>query len=169
MLGMLRRDGLRLLARAVPPPRQALAASYTPSRMSGLDARLVHLQLGRLREVLARRAEHAGVLAAALDGAAALGVPGRPGNNVWTKFTVVAASAPEALHIRTRLSRAGVETEDMYTPLHLRDFGRAYARGSLPVTERLAPSAFNLPVRPQLDGAQVAYVGAQLRRALRLT
>jgi dTDP-4-amino-4,6-dideoxygalactose transaminase len=169
MLGMLRRDGLRLLRRAATPPRQALAASYTPSRMSGLDARLVRLQLGRLREVLARRAQHAAVLVAALDGAAGLGVPGRPGNNVWTKFTVVAASAAEALRIRRRLSRAGVETEDMYTPLHLRDFARAYARGTLPVTERLAPGAFNLPVRPQLDGAQMAYVAVQLRRALRPT
>ncbi len=165
LLGMLQREGLRLLTTAGPPPRAALTASYTPSRMSGLDARLVLHQLRRLDDVLARRAANARAMASALEGLDGLTVPGATGHNVWTKFTVVATSA-DARRIRSGLAAAGIETEDMYTPLHQRDFAQAFADGSLPRTEQMAPGAFNLPVRPQLDAEHMAYVAAQTRLAL---
>lgn len=166
LLEMRGRDGLRLLASPGPLPRAAFVASYTSSRMSGLDAQLIRHQLRRLSEVLALRARNARVLHEALGGQNGLAVPAAAGHHVWTKFTVVAATAAAAHRIRTRLSAAGIETEDMYTPLHLREFARAFASGPLPLTERMAPGAFNLPVRPHLDLAQIGYVAAETRRAL---
>lgn len=152
--------------RSLAAVRDALDSSYGYNRISGLDTRLVRHQLARLPEILRRRGENAALLLRALDGVGGISVPGAGGPNVWTKFTVVADTAPAARRIRARLARAGVETETTYTPLHLREFGRPYATGHLPFTEGVWERAFNLPIHPFLGPDQVAHVAAATRRAV---
>lgn len=146
-----------------PTPRPAFVASHGFNRMSPLDAGLVRTQLRRLSSVLAARRANAERLIEALP--RGVEVAGRSSEHVWTKFSVVVRTRNAASALRAALLRQGVETEDMYVPLHLRDVGRPWARGPLPESERLWERTFNLPVRPSLTSAQVVYIGARVRQA----
>ncbi len=164
VLRAYQRDGVRALGAAPAVPRAAFTESYRSCRMAPLDAALLACQAPRLREVLAARARNAGRLLEGLADVGGLTVPGRDGPHVWTKFTVLADTPARAAGVRRRLAAAGIETEPMYTPLHLRV--PSPRRGAFPVAESVAPRAFNLPVRPSLGPEHMAYVADAVRRAV---
>jgi dTDP-4-amino-4,6-dideoxygalactose transaminase len=58
--------------------------------------------------------------------------------------------ATKAVKFREILERGGVATEPCYVPLHLREHGRDFRRTDMAVTESIWPSAFAVPVRPNL-------------------
>ena len=133
-------------------------SAYGANRISLLDAQLMSHQLRRMDEILNARLVNAKTVLESIGNSSCLEVPGRGGPNVWTKFTVTAETLARAKAMRKRLHRAGIETETMYTPLHLRTAGRQYSRGVLPITESIYPRTFNLPVRPGIQEAQMDYI-----------
>jgi dTDP-4-amino-4,6-dideoxygalactose transaminase len=76
----------------------------------------------------------------------------------WVRLDDPAA----AEDLRRALWREGVETEALYTPLHLRSTFDAARRGPLPVTERVWRGVFSLPVRPSLGERDWQRVDAAL-------
>jgi dTDP-4-dehydro-2,3,6-trideoxy-D-glucose 4-aminotransferase len=76
----------------------------------------------------------------------------------WARFDDPAA----AEDLRRALWRGGVETEALYTPLHLRRPFDAARRGPLPVTERVWQGTFSLPARPSLTDGDWARIDAAL-------
>jgi CRISPR/Cas system-associated protein endoribonuclease Cas2 len=70
-------------------------------------------------------------------------------NKYWVKGASLDTSSIVAL--RSALWRQGIETENLYTPLHMRSEFKHFSRGSLPMTEQLTGSVFSLPVRANLN------------------
>jgi len=169
IMSAYQRTGFRMLWNLPQMPVSSFESAYSYSRMSSLDAQLVRYQLARMDEIISARQRNATVLIKALRNVSGLSVPGRDGANVRTKFTVLADTAPAAERTRALLLRAGIETETMYTPLHLRDCGSRYSRGALPTTETIYQRAFNLPVRPSLSSQQITYVAEATQRAVLVT
>jgi dTDP-4-amino-4,6-dideoxygalactose transaminase len=147
-------------------PVEAFQSSYGYNRISVLDAQLMNYQLQRIDEILSARKRNAHILLDALNGSSRLLVPGKDGASVWTKFITVADTAVHATRIRRVLHRAGIETETMYTPLHLVQAGEPFTESTLPVTERIYRRAFNLPVRPSIGSDQMAYIARTIQRAV---
>ena len=166
LMSAYQRIGFRMLWPLRHMPASAFESAYGYNRISSLDLRLIRYQLTRMDEILSARQRNAGILLTALRNLPAISVPGRNGPNVWTKFTLLADTAEATACIRSFLHKAGVETETMYTPLHLRDCGRQYSKGALPMSESIYERAFNLPVRPSLLPQQIAYVAKVTQRAI---
>jgi len=76
----------------------------------------------------------------------------------WVRFDDPA----QADELKRVLWREGVETEALYTPLHLRSTFDQARRGPLPVTERVWRGLFALPARPSLDDADWGRIDAAL-------
>jgi dTDP-4-amino-4,6-dideoxygalactose transaminase len=70
-------------------------------------------------------------------------------NKYWVKGASLDTSSIVAL--RSALWRQGIETENLYRPLHMRSEFKHFSRGSLPMTEQLTGSVFSLPVRANLN------------------
>jgi dTDP-4-amino-4,6-dideoxygalactose transaminase len=154
--------------RLTPPgqrPVDAYESAYGYHRMRSLDARLLHWQLQRMAGIVEARQRNAGLLLRALGGQSSITAPAAHLPHVWTKFTVLADSSGKARRLRALLARRGIETETMYTPLHLRDCGRGHQAAPLPVSESIWRRAFNLPVRPSLSDEEMQYIAYVTRRA----
>jgi dTDP-4-amino-4,6-dideoxygalactose transaminase len=77
---------------------------------------------------------------------------------VYHQFTI---THPRRDALRAHLAELGVGTDLIYpVPLHLQACyaGLGYAKGSLPVSERLAETCLSLPMFPELSDEQVAFV-----------
>ncbi len=164
--GAFQRGGLGHLTGVPQMPVEALRSAYGFNRMSGLDARLIRLQLEKMEEIVEGRRRNAEFLIEALEGLDCLSVPGRKGPNVWTKFSVVADSEERLRELWAALRKEGIEPEAMYTPLHLREEGRPHAAGNLPVSEGVYKRVFNLPVRPSLGTKDMEHVARAVRAGL---
>lgn len=70
-------------------------------------------------------------------------------NKYWIKSTRL--NVESIARLRSTLWSQGIETENLYMPLHLRSEFRHFSRGDLPMTEQLNNSVFSLPVRANLD------------------
>jgi dTDP-4-amino-4,6-dideoxygalactose transaminase len=159
------RSGVARLLPASPIPCEAFASAYGYNRMSGLDSRLLGHQLAKLPKILEGRAHNARGILASLQDLPDLEVIGCRGPHVWTKCTIRTRSENAAGQIRGLLHRAGVETESMYIPLHLRGLVRIRRSGGFPTTKELYPCVFNVPVRPSLRETEIAHIAATLRHA----
>jgi dTDP-4-amino-4,6-dideoxygalactose transaminase len=87
-------------------------------------------------------------------------------SHVYDRYVM---QTPNRDRIREELADRGVTTGVHYAPaLHLQPFVRELGRigGDLPVTEALARRVRSLPMYPELDEAQVAYVAACLHACL---
>lgn len=87
--------------------------------------------------------------------------------HVWHLYVV---RVPRRAQVIDALTAAGIGTGVHYpTPIHLQgafeDAG--YARGDLPVTERVSEEILSLPMHPHLEWEQQRFVAAELERAVR--
>ena len=163
----LRSTALRLFQPSVRLPEKAFQAAYGYQSISALDAQLVLSQLAKLKTIVERRSSNAALLIDRLQDVSGLDVPGANGPNVWTKFSVAAASEAAASGIRRRLYKSGIETEEMYSPLHLRPCGRDYTANPLPAVEAVYRRVFNVPIHPSLTGPQIQFVADTLWKTLK--
>ncbi len=158
---------VRLLRNYGMRTRYEIEAAGVNSRLAELQAAVLRVKLGRLDAWNRTRRSLAGSYVEALAGLERLVLPvTRAGTEpVWHLFVV---SHPEREACREALGAEGIETLIHYPVLpHMsgayRDAG--IAAGSLPVAERLAASAFSLPLQPQMDPAVVGRVAEALRAA----
>lgn len=70
-------------------------------------------------------------------------------NKYWVKSRRL--NVESIARLRSALWSQGIQTENLYLPLHLRSEFRHFSRGSLSMTEQLVNSVFSLPVRANLE------------------
>jgi dTDP-4-amino-4,6-dideoxygalactose transaminase len=134
------------------------------SRLDELQAAVLRVKLHHLDQWTAARRERAARYAAGLRA-----VP-PPAEAEWARhvYHLYAVCVPERERVQAALAAAGIGTLVHYPiPAHLQP---AYAhlgvaRGSLPVTERLADEVLSLPLYPELPLDQVDAVADALNHA----
>jgi len=153
-------ERLRLLRDHGSPAKYVHVIVGTNSRLDALQAAVLSVKLRYLREWNARRVQHAMAYAAKLCNAH-IQVPEVPaGREHNFHLFVIRAKNRDAL--RQHLHARGIGTGIHYPePLHLtpayRELGYAM-RGSLPVSEALAPEILSLPMYPELSESQTDQV-----------
>ena len=135
------------------------------SRLDELQAAVLRVKLRYLEGWTAARRERAERYTARIQRARA------PREASWARhvYHLYVVHVPRRAAVQQALAAAGIDTLVHYPiPAHLQP---AYAhlgvaRGSLPVTERLADEALSLPLYPELPMDQVERVAAALEAAL---
>jgi dTDP-4-amino-4,6-dideoxygalactose transaminase len=125
-------------------------------RMDGFQGALLNVKLPHLAAWTKRRRAIAGkyLCGIRLEGAR---LPATPpyGESVYHQFTI---THPRRDALREHLAGLEVGTDLIYpVPLHLQQCfaGMGQARGTLPVSEKLAQECVSLPIFPELTDAQV--------------
>jgi len=128
-----------------------LTNAYQYYRLSALDAFLLDKQLDQLERIIKKRQDHAQEIKAALKTANInCFLPEEP-LHIYTKFSVIFEEANLRDKLYDSLHRAGVEIEEMYIPLHLRDVAAEFAEEhTCSYAERIYKNVWNIPVRPNL-------------------
>jgi dTDP-4-amino-4,6-dideoxygalactose transaminase len=153
-------ERLRLLRDHGSPAKYVHVIVGTNSRLDALQAAVLSVKLRYLREWNARRVQHAMAYAAKLRNPC-IHVPEVPsGREHNFHLFVIRAKNRDAL--RQHLHARGIGTGIHYPePLHLtpayQELGYAM-RGSLPVSEALAPEILSLPMYPELSESQIDQV-----------
>ena len=162
-----RRELRALVARRVqrsptPPEDRGSPGPHFPMHsISDIEARLALLQLRKLDQIVRRRRENAERWRAVLRGtqSSIRLAPAEP--NVHTKLWIsTEGDALELERVRSHFARYGIETETLYTPLHMRPGLMETAKVPLPNTERLWSGICSLPARPNLDEADWERISA---------
>ncbi len=137
-------------------------------RLDSLQAAVLRVKLGHIREWTDARRENARRYRVLLEAAASpeggLILPQDCPGHVYNQFVV---RSPERDRMRSFLEDRGVATEIYYPlPLHLQEcFGfLGYREGDFPGAEAAARSSLALPIYPELTLAQQQYVCTQIRR-----
>jgi dTDP-3-amino-3,4,6-trideoxy-alpha-D-glucose transaminase len=140
------------------------------SRLDELQAALLRVKLARLDAWNLRRcdaaARYRGLLAD--EHAVALPYVAPWADPVWHLFVVRLALRD---HVRARLEAEGIATLVHYpVPPHLQPAYAAlgWAKGSLPIAERLHDEVLSLPLWPQIGAADQERVVAALRRSVHI-
>ena len=153
-------ERLRLLRDHGSPAKYVHVIVGTNSRLDALQAAVLSVKLRYLHEWNARRVQHATAYAAKLRNVY-IQVPEVPsGREHNFHLFVIRTKNRDAL--RQHLQARGIGTGIHYPePLHLtpayRELGYAI-RGSLPVSEALAPEILSLPMYPELSKSQTDQV-----------
>jgi dTDP-4-amino-4,6-dideoxygalactose transaminase len=153
-------ERLRLLRDHGSPAKYVHLIVGTNSRLDAIQAAVLSVKLRHLREWNGRRIQHAKAYAGRLRDA---GIqipevpPGREHN-----FHLFVIRVKNRDRLRHRLEERGIETGIHYPlPLHLtpayQEMGYR-TRGSLPVSEALAPEILSLPMYPELSNRQIEEV-----------
>ncbi len=143
---------------------EARLSPYNFVAMNPLDALIVVEQLRKLREIVEKRQQNAKAIRSQLKRYPTLFSVQPSDRHVYTKLSVVLKDAEHLSSFRSFLATRGIETESMYMPLHLRDFGRVFHRGILPVSESIYPLVTNIPVRPNLTKREVERIAQAVER-----
>jgi len=144
---------------------------YPLGRMSALDAALCLCQLEKLPEIIRRRRANAQHLIGRLKGLGGLEVAKESEDHVFTKFLVRLSTSTgpwppgpseELLRFQRFLRHDRIETENTYTPLHLRPGFDACGSGPMPVAEEVYHGTVALPVQPHLGPAEMERVASRV-------
>jgi dTDP-4-amino-4,6-dideoxygalactose transaminase len=135
------------------------------ARLDTLQAAILSVKLGTLRESNHRRRDLAAAYRSQLDGVGDLVLPVEPTNRrgVYHLFVVRTAHRDALL---AHLHEAGIGAGVHYPiPLHLQPAyaSLGYRPGDLPVTEAWARECLSLPLYPELTNEQLETVVAQVR------
>lgn len=157
-------ERLRLLRDHGSPAKYVHVVVGTNSRLDAIQAAALSVKLRHLREWNARRVQHARAYAARLRGSSIHVPEVPPGREHNFHLFVVRVKNRDALrkHLRARGIGTGVHYPE---PLHLTPAYRELKypmRGSLPVSEALAPEILSLPMYPELSDSQVEQVSEAL-------
>ncbi|MGQ9928044.1 MAG: DegT/DnrJ/EryC1/StrS family aminotransferase [Chloroflexaceae bacterium] len=141
-------------------------------RLDELSAALGLVQVQRLDELLARRAQVAHWYNQRLADLELLERPFIAPNTTamsWFVYVVRIKAPASRDHVMRRLAEVGVPSRPYFTPIHLQPFYQSrfgYRRGDFPVTEHLGDASLALPFSGVISEDQVDYVCVQLRRCL---
>lgn len=138
------------------------------SRLDEVQAALLRLKLRRIRDDIAGRQQVAAEYTKRLAGSA-VRTPSLPrhGTHVFNLYTV---RVPRRDAVRQALTEAQIGTSQCYPEgLHLQEVYKhlGYARGSLPVCERVCTETLSLPIYPGMPPAHIERVCEVLLRAVK--
>lgn len=128
-------------------------------RFNPVDALVTVEQLRKMNTIIAGRQANAEIIRGEFERFPGLFSLQPGGNHVYTKFSVALRTVEMLDRFRAFTDDRGIELENMYVPLHLRDFGAPYGHGPLPVSEALFQRVVNVPVRPDLTAPEVRRIG----------
>jgi len=141
----------------MPNPRKLRSnapAEFSVWAMADVEAKLALAQLDKVDEMIRRRRANGIFWRGQLASLGFCSMRVAPvEENSHTKFWVsfVGRDAErEAEILRRGLWKKGVETEPLYTPLHLRSEFSSYRKADLSNTESIWRTTFSLPARPNL-------------------
>ena len=142
-------------------------------RMDEMSAALGIAQLGRIEELLTKRAQVAKWYSDRLGSMPALRVPWiSPSTTRMSWFVYVIRLAPglDKDGVMATLEGQGIPTRPYFSPIHLQPFMRQMlgcTEGDFPVTEEVAKSALALPFSSVMTESEVDYVCERLADAVR--
>ena len=151
------------------------------SRLDSLQAAILNVKLTRLNKWIEQRKRIAASYISNLSGMKAIKLPCNTLNNFsehsWNQFVIrimdnsfvenILSSSDSILDNQNRdlfkseLQRLGVNTIIYYPiPIHLQPAYKelGYKEGSLPVTEKICKQVVSLPIFPELESIQQAYI-----------
>ena len=156
---------LRLLRDHGSPTKYQHTVIGTNARLDSIQAAVLSVKLGHLANWNARRVQHAKAYAKMLAGVP-VGLPQIPPDGEHN-FHLFVVRTPKRDRLKTFLEDRGVGVGIHYpVPLHLTPAYQALGypgKGSLPVTESLAPEILSLPMFPELAGEQIEHVVHSIR------
>jgi dTDP-4-amino-4,6-dideoxygalactose transaminase len=141
-------------------------------RLDEMSAALGLAQMGRIEELLTKRAQVAGWYDARLAGMELVERPyiARSTTRMsWFVYVVRIQPPAQRDAVITALAAAGIPSRPYFTPIHLQPFYRerfGYGRGDFPITEHLGDVSLALPFSGVMTESQVDQVGTILQRAL---
>ena len=140
-------------------------------RMDEMSAGLGRSQLGRIRELLARRTRVAGMYTERLAGLAGVEPPGSvPGGlRSWSVYVVTLEEGLDRERTIHGMAEEGVPAGIGFAPIHTQRYIRERfgdLAGTLPVTEAMARRTLALPFHAQLTEGEIDHVLAVLGRHL---
>ena len=137
-------------------------------RIDELRAALGSVQLSRLGERNAARAEHVRRYRAALDGSEGLIVPFSDDEAASHHLAVVVLPAGVVREdVRAQLAAAGIQTSVHYPPIHQFTAFATNGNRPLPRTEAIGARLLTLPLYPHMTPGQVDTVGEALVAVLK--
>jgi perosamine synthetase len=143
-------------------------------RLSDVACALGLAQLGRLDDLLARRAAVADAYRAALAGIEGLDLPCPDAGGARRGWFVFVVQLPHGVDreatVRTLAAR-GIQSKPYLPAIHLMSFYRerfGHRDGEFPVCEDVAARSLALPFFPEMTEAEVERVAVALRAALEL-
>lgn len=141
-------------------------------RLDEMSAALGRVQLGRISELLAKRAQVAAWYTERLAGMEGVEAPHLAGTTTqmsWFVYVVRLAAATARDQVMRHLAEGGIPSRPYFTPIHLQPFYHqkfGYERGQFPSTERLGDVSLALPFSSVMTENQVDRVCGALRQAL---
>jgi perosamine synthetase len=141
-------------------------------RLNEMSAALGEVQVGRLDELLAKRARVAAMYGERLADVPHVSIPCIATTTTrmsWFAYVVRVAACVDRTEVMKRLAGAGIPTHPYFPPIHLQPFYRerfGYEHGSFPETEAAGASCVALPFSGLMTADQVDLVVEELRRAL---
>ncbi len=141
-------------------------------RMDEMSAALGAVQMGRIEELLAKRARVAGWYNSRIEGIDGIRKPYIADTTTrmsWFVYVVRCEDGIERNDLMARLADRGVPSRPYFTPIHLQPFYRerfGWKRGDLPHTEKAGDSFLALPFSGVMEEEQVDYVCRSLRAAV---
>lgn len=94
--------------------------------MHPLDAKLTALQLQKLEVILNKRKRNTEKIIAALNRTSLSFSLQETKKHVFTKLSIIFKDQDNLRKLKKAFQDAGIETEAMYVPLHLRDFASGF-------------------------------------------
>ena len=129
---------------------------YRYCKRHPLDAQLIISQLKRLDEIIENQKKNACEIIQFLRKTDLAFHLQEGKNHTYTKLSVIFDNEHDCLKLQEALHRASIVTEEMYTPLHTRDFSKGFFNGeNLANAEKVYKNVFNVPVRPNLSRRQI--------------
>ena len=141
-------------------------------RLDEMSAALGLVQLQRIEEILAKRAQVAAWYNERLSNVDLVERPHIAASTTqmsWFVYVVRIKAPAERDHVMRQLAGAGIPSRPYFTPIHLQPFYRetfGYQLGDFPITERLGDVSLALPFSGVMTSAQVDFVCEQLCKTL---
>jgi dTDP-4-amino-4,6-dideoxygalactose transaminase len=138
-------------------------------RLDEMSAALGLAQIGRLEELLAKRARVAGWYNERIVGIGGIHAPHIAATTTrmsWFVYVVRCADGVSRNDLMSYLQEHGIPSRPYFTPIHLQPFYRerfGWARGDLPNTEKAGDTFLALPFSGIMSEAQVDYVCQHLQ------
>lgn len=140
-------------------------SGYRYCKMHPLDARLITLQLKHMEQMIEKQRHNAQEIIGSLKGTDLKFHLQEDTNHIYSKLSIIFEDEKDSFRLEKALHNALIETEEMYTPLHLRDFSKNFFLGErLSHAERIYKNIFNIPVRPNLSQGQVKRIKRAIER-----
>ena len=135
--------------------QQSLSGIYQYRTINPFDAELLQIGLDRLVDIIHLRQNNATQIIKLLSQFPELYSFQNTKNHIYTKLSIIFPSKTCRKDFQRFMAYKGIETEAMYTPLHLRDIGKPYQKIPLQSSESIYPRVLNIPVRPNLSSSEM--------------